>query len=206
MRMELPLSFLWFAVSAAFTPGPNNIMIMVSGLNHGVRASMPHFLGICLGVPLMFLAIGFGLGFVFERFPLLHSIIKVVGIVYLLYLAWLIANATPAHVGDKQTKPLTFLQAALFQWVNPKAWVMGTSAIAAYTTVGADVNAQVLWVALLFFLVAIPSAGSWLVFGVAIQKLLDKPRYIKGFNILMAGLLVASIWPIIANFIFNAEY
>lgn len=178
-------------------------MMMTSGLNFGVRASLPHLMGICFGVPTMFLAVGFGLGFVFERFPLLHGIIKVVGILYLLYLAWLIANAAPAQVQEGHAKPLTFMQAALFQWVNPKAWVMGTSAIAAYTTVGADVNAQIVWIALVFFGVAIPSAGGWMVFGAGLQKLLAKPLYIKVFNVVMASLLVASVWPIAAGLILH---
>ena len=196
--MDLHPSFILFAITAAFTPGPNNIMIMTSGLNFGVRASLPHLLGICFGVPTMFLAVGFGLGYVFERYAALHEIIQVAGILYLCYLAWLIARAEPASSKDSgRSKPFSFLQAAMFQWVNPKAWIMGTSAIAAYTTVGADVNMQIIMIALVFCVIAFPAAGSWLVFGAGLNRLLANPLHRRIFNISMALLLVASIVPIL---------
>ena len=190
-------SLIPFAVAAAFTPGPNNIMIMASGLNFGWRPSMPHFFGICFGFPSMFLAIGFGLGYLFERFALLHELIQVAGILYLLYLAWRIAIAAPADLDSRPaSKPFTFIQAALFQWVNPKAWIMGTSAIATYTTVGADLNVQILIVGLVFFLMTFPSAGVWMMFGAGLRKILANPRHQKVFNVTMALLLAASIAPI----------
>lgn len=195
--MESLPSLLVFAVIAAFTPGPNNIMIMASGLNFGTRASMPHFLGICLGFPTMFLAIGFGLGFLFERFTVLHAIIQVLGVLYLLYLSWLIANSGQAKAGSSQAKPLTFVQAALFQWINPKAWVTGTSAIAAFTTLGADLNVQIMIIGLVLFCVAFPSAGVWLLFGTALQKVLSNPRHLRVFNVTMALLLAGSVMPVV---------
>lgn len=194
--MESLSSLILFAIVAGFTPGPNNIMIMVSGLNHGTRASLPHYLGICLGFPAMFFAVGFGLGFLFEEYPVLHTLIKVFGTLYLLYLAWLIATSQSAEVDAQKRKPLRFYQAALFQWVNPKAWVMGTSAIAAFTTVGADMNAQIFIVWLVFAITAIPAVAVWMMFGVGLQRILDKPSWLRLFNICMALLLVASIWPI----------
>ena len=115
-------SLVLFAFVAGFTPGPNNIMIMVSGLNYGIRPSMPHFFGICFGFPVMFLVLGFGLGYVFDLYPVLHNLIKVVGVVYILYLSWLIAVTKDSDLNGQDARPLTFFQGALFQWVNPKAW------------------------------------------------------------------------------------
>lgn len=172
-------------------------MIMASGLNFGWRASLPHYFGICLGFPSMFFAVGFGLGYLFERFELLHEFIQVAGIFYLLYLAWRIATAAPTNLdGGQPSKPLSFVQAALFQWVNPKAWTMGASAIATYTTVGEDNNLQILLVGFVFFLMAFPSAAVWMTFGAGLKKVLDNPRHQKMFNVTMALLLAASIVPI----------
>jgi len=176
-------------------------MMMSSGLNHGLRASIPHLLGICFGVPTMILGVGLGLGYVFERFPYVHQVIQVIGIVYLIYLAWLIANAAPGKMSAERTKPLSFMQAALFQWVNPKAWIMGTSAIAAYTTVGSDINLQIVIIAGFFFLVTFPSVAVWLVFGAALKKVLSDPRHLRLFNISMALLLIASVIPIVSDLI-----
>jgi len=192
-------SLLVFAIIAAFTPGPNNIMIMTSGLNFGARASMPHLMGICLGFPTMFLAIGFGLGFLFERFTLLHAFIQVFGVLYLLYLSWLIAISGRAKAQDGQSRPLTFVQAALFQWVNPKAWVTGTSAIAAFTTIDADLTLQILIIGLVLFLVALPSAAVWMLFGTALQRILANPRHLRVFNVTMALLLAGSVMPVVVD-------
>lgn len=200
--MEIHPSLIPFAIAAAFTPGPNNIMIMASGLNFGPRASLPHFFGICFGFPSMFFAVGFGLGYLFERFSLLHEFIQIAGILYLLYLSWLIANAAPASLDENvDAKPLSFMQAALFQWVNPKAWIMGTSAIAAYTTVGADLNLQIIIIGLVFFSMTFPSAGVWLLFGAGLKKILSDPNHQRAFNIVMALLLIASIAPIGINLV-----
>lgn len=197
--MESLPSLLVFAIIAAFTPGPNNIMIMTSGLNFGARASMPHLMGICLGFPTMFLAIGFGLGFLFERFTLLHAFIQVFGVLYLLYLSWLIAISGRAKAQDGQSRPLTFVQAALFQWVNPKAWVTGTSAIAAFTTIDADLTLQILIIGLVLFLVALPSAAVWMLFGTALQRILANPRHLRVFNVTMALLLAGSVMPVVVD-------
>lgn len=194
--MELALPIFLFAFTAAITPGPNNIMIMASGLNFGTVRSLPHLLGICFGFPVMIILIGTGLGVVFELYPILHEIIKVVGIAYLIYLAWRIANADKNARATAPGKPFTFLQSALFQWVNPKGWIMASSAIAAYTTVGNDIFLQVLLIAFIFFLVTFPSAGTWLIFGVGLQRFLEQPKYRRIFNISMALLLIISILPV----------
>ncbi|ABV88075.1 LysE family translocator [Shewanella pealeana] len=195
--MELILTIALFAFSSGITPGPNNIMLMSSGVNFGVKRSLPHLFGICIGFPAMVLAIGLGLSAVFQSFPVLHSIIKYVGITYLLYLAWLIANSSAKMNGKDTPSPLTFIQAAAFQWVNPKAWVMGIGAVAAFTSMSHTLAPQVATISLVFFVVALPSAFIWLGFGVALKRILKNQKQQKIFNVTMALLLVLSILPMI---------
>jgi len=178
---------------------------MTSGLNFGARASMPHAFGICLGFPSMFFAIGFGLGFLFERYAILHSVIQVFGILYLLYLSWLIANSGQVRADKRRPKPLSFVQAALFQWINPKAWVTATSAIAAFTTVNVNLNFQIITIGFILFCISIPSVGVWMLFGTALQRFLSDPRKLKLFNWTMAILLVVSVTPVIAELVVKSR-
>jgi len=184
-----------FSASATITPGPNNIMLMTSGLNFGAYRSLPHYLGVCIGFPIMVMLIGLGFGFLFARFPVLHNLIQIIGILYLLYLSWLIANAAPSTLDAKQTKPFSFFQAVLFQWVNPKAWIMATGAVAAFTSGGSDIFIQILLIALTFLIVAFPCTAIWLFFGVWLKKIFKNPSHQKIFNIAMASLLILSITP-----------
>lgn len=195
--MDFLPALVLFVVTAAFTPGPNNIMIMASGLNFGFRRSMPHLFGICLGFPVLVIAIGLGASYVFERYPAVHEVIKLVGISYLIYLAWRIATAAPATLKGGRSRPLSFFEAALFQWVNPKAWIMATSAIATYTTVGTDLAAQIALIVLVFFLMTWPAAGAWLLCGAALQRILRNPLHQKLFNLIMALLLILSMHKVI---------
>ncbi|WP_417657871.1 LysE family translocator [Pseudidiomarina aestuarii] len=195
--MDIFIAVLFFAFSTTVTPGPNNIMIMSSGVNYGVRASLPHFLGICLGFPLMVLLVGLGFGVVFDRFPNLHQLIKVVGVVYLLWLAWHIASAEPKAIERGEKRPFSFWQAVLFQWVNGKAWMMASGAVATYTTVTGNQYFEVLAITLAFLLMAFPCVGVWLVFGSLLRKVLSKPLLQRIFNITMGLILVASILPVL---------
>ncbi|MBG22097.1 MAG: lysine transporter LysE [Idiomarinaceae bacterium] len=195
--MEIFIAVLFFAFSTTITPGPNNVMIMSSGVNYGVRASMPHFLGICFGFPLMVLLVGFGFGVIFEKFPNLHQLIKVVGVVYLLWLAWHIASAEPKAIKRGDKKPFTFWQAALFQWVNAKAWMMASGAVAAYTTVQGNPVMEVVAITLAFLLMAFPCVGVWLLFGSLLRKVLSNSIFQRVFNITMGLILVASIIPVL---------
>ena len=172
-------------------------MLTTTGLNFGIRRGIPHLLGICIGFPVMLVLIGLGLGGLFELYPVLHELIKVVGVLYLLYLAWKIASTRQFSKQSDKSRPMTFWQAAAFQWVNPKAWVMGSSALAAFTSLEANFLIQVLFVAMAFMLVAFPSAGIWLVFGAGLQHFLRDPDHLKIFNITMAILLIASIVPVV---------
>jgi len=199
--MELILPILLFAISAAITPGPNNVMLMASGLNFGIQKSIPHLLGVTIGFPFMVILIGLGFQIVFDKYPLLHEIIKIVGVIYLLYLAWRIATSATQSLDGPKPVPFRFWQAVLFQWVNPKAWVMATGAIAAYTSMSSDFFNQVLVIALTFMVVAFPCAGSWLVFGSSLKRFLQKPTYQQAFNVTMALLLIASIIPVVIELI-----
>ncbi len=193
--MELLTALITFAIISTITPGPNNIMIMTSGMNFGIRRSFPHYLGICIGFPGMIVMVGLGLGVIFELVPVLHDVIKIVGIVYLLYLAWLIANSASDSLEENQAKPISFFQAALFQWVNPKAWIMATGAVAAYTSASGDILVQVLVIALVFFLASFPCVGSWFFFGITLKRILKTPERQRFFNRVMSALLVCSILP-----------
>ena len=188
--MDLLLAVLFFAFSTTITPGPNNVMIMSSGVNYGIKASVPHWLGICLGFPLMVLLVGLGFGVVFERYPHLHQLIKVFGVAYLLWLAWRIASAEPKTIEQGKSKPFSFIQAALFQWINGKAWVMASGAIAAFTTVGGVYWVEVSIITAAFLIVAFPCVGVWLVFGAVLRKVLTKALFQRLFNITMAIILV----------------
>lgn len=195
--MDIFLAVLFFAFSTTITPGPNNIMIMSSGVNYGIRASVPHWLGICLGFPLMVLLVGLGFGLVFDRYPHLHQLIKIIGTSYLLFLAWKIASARPETIATGKSKPLNFWQAAAFQWVNGKAWVMASGAVAAFTSVAGIYWWQVLMITLAFLLVAFPCVGIWMLFGAALRNLLNHAVAQRLFNILMGLILLLSVLPVL---------
>jgi len=175
-------------------------MLMSSGVNFGIRRSLPLFLGVVIGFPVMVVAIGLGFELVFRAWPGLHDVITVVGVLYLLYLAWRIARSDRPEQEKGAGRPISFIQSALFQWVNPKAWVMATGALAAFTADTSGFTAQVLIIAGVFMASAIPSAAVWLIFGYALQRLLADPPWLHRFNICMAVLLVLSIIPVIVNF------
>lgn len=184
-----------FALVSSITPGPNNVMLAASGLNFGFRRSMPHLLGVNPGFTLMIFLVGIGLGSVFQQAPVLYTVLKYVGAAYLLYLAWKIANSGGVEEGEARGKPMTFLQAAAFQWVNPKAWVMAVGIIATYTP-QAGFFANLVIATLVCGLVNLPSIGIWVTFGTALRRVLHKPWAIRAFNITMALLLVASLYPV----------
>jgi threonine/homoserine/homoserine lactone efflux protein len=184
-----------FAVATSVTPGPNNIMLTASGANFGFRRTIPHLLGVAIGFTIMVATIGLGLAEVFERFPALHQVLRYGGAAYLLYLAYRIATAAPATPDSARTvgRPLGFLQAALFQWVNPKGWMMAVGAISTYTTVGGELMLESVMIALIFGAIGLPSAALWAALGAAIGRLLQARWALRAFNIAMALLLVASL-------------
>ena len=196
MPFDVFVALVVFSFVSSVTPGPNNIMLLASGVNFGFRRTVPHMFGIGLGFCVLLLAVGFGLKEVFEQYPILRTILKVVGGAYLLYLAWKIANSGPVKTGQTEQQPMTLWAAALFQWVNPKAWVMAITAMAVYTG-QPDFITSVLIVAGVFTLVNFPSVSVWCGFGVALSDWLSDARRLKFFNIFMAVLLVLSLWPML---------
>lgn len=199
MSPDLLLPLCGFAVASSITPGPNNTMMLASGLNYGFRRSLPHLFGICGGFSFMVMAIGFGLQAVFEAVPMLQLILKYLGAIYLLWLAWKLAHAAPMSAEQARlSKPLGFWGAAAFQWINPKAWVMILSAMSTYLPPHAQL-ADVGLLALVFLVIGFVCVGSWALFGVVLRGFLQDPRSLRIFNVCMALLLLASLYPILRS-------
>jgi len=197
MPIELLTALMGFAFVSSITPGPNNMMLMASGANFGVRRTVPHMMGVGLGHSFMIVVLGAGLVQVFDTYPLTLTVMKWVSVGYLLYLSWKIANAAPKAPDAPETggQPFTFLQAAAFQWVNPKGWFMALTAISAYT--GNQTMREVVIVAVVFVCTNIPSISFWTVLGQQMRKFLTSPVRLRTFNIVMALLLVATLIPIL---------
>ena len=196
MTYELFLALALFAFVSSITPGPNNLMLMASGANFGFRRTIPHMLGVALGFVFMVVLVGAGLVQIFDAFPVSYSALKVASVIYLTYLAWKIAHAGPTEASGSRGTPMTFLQAAAFQWVNPKAWAMALTAVTVYTPSGSGV-AVVILVALVFGLVNLPSIGIWAFLGVQMRRFLTTAGRLRTFNWIMATLLILSLWPIL---------
>lgn len=179
------------------TPGPNNFMLLASGVNFGFVRTVPHMLGIGVGFLVLLLAVGFGLGAVLTAFPVLHTGLKIAGGVYLLYLAWKIAmSRSMTSKGEATAVPMRFINAAAFQWVNPKAWVMGITAMAVYSDADHPFLSVVL-ISTAFAIVNLPSVSVWAGFGTALRGFLSDPVRLKWFNIAMGVLLAATLWPML---------
>ncbi|MBE1285602.1 MAG: LysE family translocator [Rhodobacteraceae bacterium] len=195
MTYELFAALVLFALVSSITPGPNNLMLMASGANFGFRRTIPHMLGIGLGFTFMVVLVGVGLIQVFDAVPVSYTILKVCSVVYLLFLAYKIANAAPVKQGEATGTPMTFLQAAAFQWVNPKAWAMALTAISAYAP--SQSFTAILLVAAIFGAINLPSVSTWTVLGQQLARILTNPRRLVMFNWTMAVLLIASLYPVI---------
>ncbi len=196
MTLEIFLTLLVFAFVTSITPGPNNLMLLASGVNFGFRRTIPHMFGIGSGFFTLLIGVGLGLGALIQAFPTLYTVMKFAGGAYLVYLAYKIASSRSMGAVDAKARPMTFLEAAAFQWINPKAWVMAVTAMATYTSSN-DYLATVLIVGMAFALVNIPSVSTWAAFGQMMRGWLADPVRLKWFNISMAILLVASMWPML---------
>ena len=197
MEPGILVSLIGFAFATSATPGPNTLMLLTSGVNYGFRRTIPHMLGIGVGFVVLLLCVGFGLGEMLQRLPVLYLALKVAGGSYLIYLAWRIAMSRSISDSSKPgARPMNFLEAAIFQWVNPKAWAIAIVAMATYTN-AANATVSIILVALAFFLVNLPSASIWTMFGSMLREWLNHPARLKVFNISMAILLVVSLWPML---------
>ncbi|GAB5414837.1 MAG: hypothetical protein Cons2KO_24400 [Congregibacter sp.] len=204
MTYELITGLAVFSFVSSITPGPNNLMLMASGANFGFRRSLPHMLGVGLGFAFMVLLIALGVAQLFERFPTAYTVLKVLSVAYMLWLAWKIATAgEPGQNGDGGGQPLTFLQAAAFQWVNPKAWTMGLTAVTVYS-LGHDIKAALV-IALVFGTVNLPCISVWTLLGLQIKSLLTNRRRLTSFNVGMALLLLLSLYPVLGASLSQAE-
>lgn len=197
MSIESFLSLIVFTLVAALTPGPNNLMLLASGVNFGFMRTIPHMAGITLGFLFLMLAVGGGIGALMALYPTLSLALKVAGGAYLLYLAWMIASTRSLDDrGGRAGEPLRFMQAVAFQWVNPKAWIMALTAFALYSDPHRPVTSGVLVIGC-FIAVTIPSLSIWTAFGTALRGILRDPVHLRRFNIIMGLLLVASLVPMV---------
>jgi threonine/homoserine/homoserine lactone efflux protein len=195
MTVNLLIGLISFGFVMSITPGPNNLMLLASGANFGFRRTLPHIVGISLGLALMVLLVGLGLAGLFLAYPPARTALKLGSIGYMLWLAWRIAHAAAPGEGRARPHPMTLLQAAAFQWVNPKAWIMALGAITNYT------QGQGLWpviaVAAIFSCINLPTVSIWAKAGEAMRYLLTNPNRLQVFNWTMATLLVLSLWPVL---------
>jgi threonine/homoserine/homoserine lactone efflux protein len=195
--LALILTSIPFMTSMGVTPGPNNILVASSGVNFGFRATIPHILGITLGYPLMLFIVGIGLAKIFIAIPLIHTILKYISIVYLLYLAYRITLASSIGEVRGQAKPMTFLQAAGFQWVNGKAWVIALGAVTTYTMVDSTLPLQIVALTAISVVITLGSVSCWAFFGAFMRRYLQTEKRRRWFNYTMAALLVLSILPVL---------
>ncbi len=199
MTYEILIALIGFAFASSITPGPNNLMLMASGANYGLRRTLPHMLGISIGHAFMVAMVGIVLLRVFETYPVLNIVLKVLSATYMLWLAWKIANAVPPEAKEVTGKPFTFLQAAAFQWVNPKAWFMAITAISAYAPQDRGIVVGSVIVAVIFAAVNLPSVTVWAWIGVQVRRWLGTARRLRVFNVSMAVLLVVSLYPMLTH-------
>lgn len=197
MPGELLLALAGYAFVMSMTPGPNNLMLLTSGVNFGFRRTIPHMVGVGLGFIVMLVLVGLGIGQLLQANPTVYAALKYLSLLYMTWLAWRIARSGPINSDSAETvgEPLTFIQAALFQWLNPKGWAAALTATTAFT-IPENFGPSLLIVAAVFAVVNVPSVTSWTAFGIALRGVLAAPRAVRVFNILMATLLMASMLPI----------
>jgi threonine/homoserine/homoserine lactone efflux protein len=195
MNFEIITALMLFSFVSSITPGPNNLMLMASGANFGFKQTLPHMFGVGFGFTLMVLLVGVGIIQLFDYFPISYQILKVVSVLYLLYLAFKIAvSSSTVQQNTARAKPMTFVQAVLFQWVNPKAWTMALTAISVYAPSKSVI--AVFLVACIFGLVNLPCISSWVALGQKMQRFLTNNTRHRMFNLTMAILLVLSLYPV----------
>ncbi len=197
MTFDVILALIAFAAVSSITPGPNNLMLMASGANFGLLRTVPHMLGVSIGFVFMVVLVGAGLIQIFDAFPVTYTVLKVVSVTYLLFLAWKIAsNRKPPRGTDTSGKPMTFVQAAAFQWVNPKAWTMALTALGVYAP-ASPTFMNILVVAGAFGLTNFPAITTWVLMGQQMSRFLNTPRRLMIFNVTAGLLLVATLYPIL---------
>jgi threonine/homoserine/homoserine lactone efflux protein len=198
MSEAMLLALATYCFVSSITPGPNNMMLMASGANFGFRRTLPHLMGVSIGFGAMVLAVGLGVGGIFTVYPALYDVLRVAAGAYMLWLAYRIATANGIGDGQSSARPMTFVEAAAFQWVNPKAWAIALGAMTAFVTPD-QFTISVLIVTAVFATINLPCIASWAGFGVVLRRFLDRPWTLRAFNVTMAVLLVASLYPMFAD-------
>ncbi len=194
---DLLIAMAMFALVTSITPGPNNMMLLASGVNFGVRRTLPHWLGVSLGHFVMLILVGAGFERLLNAHPLVYQGMKLVGMAYLIYLAWTVARSgAPQRAGEQAAQPLGFLGAAAFQWVNPKAWIMALGYFSNYMPPDASMIFIVL-TCLMFSAINFPSVGVWVWLGAQLERHLQNDALRRAFNGTMALLLLASMLPVL---------
>ena len=194
MPAEQLLALAGFVIAMTGTPGPNNLMLMAAGANFGFRRSLPHILGISLGCQVLLLCIALGLGQLFRLYPTLAIVLRVLGALFLLTIAYRLLTSKPtSHAQARHIRPFTFLEAALFQWVNPKAWMMFLTALATFTDPQALIRSTAT-IGLTYLLLGLPLNCAWNAGGVWLKDWLKQEPRLLRFNQLMALLLIASLY------------
>lgn len=181
------------AFVASITPGPNNLMLWASGMNHGIRRTVPHVAGISLGFALLLFLTALGLGAVFERYETIELALKLLGGGYLLYLAYKIARTTSIGATSNDSRPMRFIEAAAFQWMNPKAWVMSTTASTTLLNTETSVLGAAASLTALFWIVALPSSLAWLLSGATASRWVDNEARVRNVNRVLGALLAATV-------------
>ena len=198
VTLDIIMALMVFAFASSVSPGPNNLMLMSSGANFGFRKTLPHLMGVGFGFVLMLVLVGIGIMQVFDLYPASYLILKWCSVIYLIYLSYKVATAAqPKNKNSNNAQPFSFIQAVLFQWVNPKGWTMALTAIGIYAP-ERDIN-SVMLVGIVFGLVMLPSVSVWVVMGQKIHKLLSSIKRLRIFNGVMATLLIASLYPVLVN-------
>lgn len=199
MTHETLLAFALFALATSITPGPNNIMLMSSGVNFGFRASLPHMLGVAFGFAILLISTGFGLGELFARFPDIYVVMKWLGVVYFIYYAWKLASAPikpmQANGSVATHRAWRFRDAVAFQWINPKGWIMAVGAFSSYVPAMSKAGV-IVGAVLVFSLIALPCFILWVSFGAHLRRYLEQGQRRRYFNVGMAALLIASLIPL----------
>lgn len=192
MSLEQVVALFVFAVVTSITPGPNNIMLAATGANVGIRRGLPHLIGVNLGFALMLFLFSAGAGAAVVANPAIMGVLKYLGIAVLLWLAWKVATARRAD-GSGRERPIGFFEAAGFQWVNPKAWLMCAGAVSGFLQAESSPLLQAAIIAGVFIVAGAPSSMAWLGFGAAMQAVLRTDRALRAFNIMMGLLLAATV-------------
>lgn len=200
MSLGLLAAFILFAIVMLFTPGPNNIMLMTSGLNFGFARTLPHMLGVSLGFGVMVFVVGIGFAAIFKVYPVLYTTLKYAGATYLLYLAWAMGTSAKVEKGKRKSRPMTFIEGAAFQWINAKGWIIALGAVTTYAAL-TSFPFNVILLSALFAILGTASGAAWAAFGSRLSRVLKDQLHVRVFNIAMAVLLVASLYPVFVDFL-----